>query len=43
MMDGEGMAGKVPLKPIIYFQTWRVGTKLNNWVFIYDICGVSEC
>ncbi|KAG4119233.1 hypothetical protein ERO13_D11G065866v2 [Gossypium hirsutum] len=25
MMDGEGMAGKVPLKPIIYFQTWRVG------------------
>ncbi|KAE8697427.1 putative magnesium transporter NIPA8 [Hibiscus syriacus] len=24
-MDGEGMAGKVPLKPIIYFQTWRVG------------------
>ncbi|KAG8477203.1 hypothetical protein CXB51_030984 [Gossypium anomalum] len=25
MMDGEGMAGKVPLKPIIHFHTWRVG------------------
>ncbi|KAE8694092.1 putative magnesium transporter NIPA8 [Hibiscus syriacus] len=24
-MDGEGMAGKAPLKPIIYFQTWRIG------------------
>ncbi|XVF59921.1 hypothetical protein PTKIN_Ptkin08bG0000800 [Pterospermum kingtungense] len=24
-MDGEGIAGKIPLKPIIYFQTWRVG------------------
>ncbi|OMO98537.1 Magnesium transporter NIPA, partial [Corchorus capsularis] len=25
LMDGEGIAGKIPLKPIIYFQTWRVG------------------
>ncbi|XP_022774174.1 probable magnesium transporter NIPA8 isoform X2 [Durio zibethinus] len=24
-MDGEGISGKIPLKPIIYFQTWRVG------------------
>ncbi|XWS32565.1 hypothetical protein CRYUN_Cryun22dG0000500 [Craigia yunnanensis] len=24
-MDGEGIAGQIPLKPIIYFQTWRVG------------------
>ncbi|GLT68746.1 hypothetical protein SLA2020_409510 [Shorea laevis] len=24
-LDGDGTNGKIPLKPIIYFQTWRVG------------------
>lgn len=37
MLENNGSNGKSPMKPIIYFQTWRVGKSFSGVKFLTGI------
>ena len=37
MLENNGSIGKTPMKPIIYFQTWRVGKLFCGAKFLVGI------